>query len=194
MKRLIAFIGKTPLPAYKIFALFSITLLFSACVTQSPILDTADGEGWRARGKFSFSSTETRESGNFDWRQNGDIYQVRLFGPLGFGAVQIEGDSQQVDIRSAKEQRSSQDPDNLIYQMTGMHLPLSEIPSWLMGKPSSFHSEHTQFDSQGNLSQTFVHGWRINYEEYSHDSGLPGRISAEQEGSSLTLIVLDWDR
>lgn len=167
----------------------SSALLFSACATQSTV--PVGQDSWRAQGKFSFHSDETRQSGNFDWRQSGESYRVRLFGPLGFGTVQIEGDDQQVIIRSSKEERFSQDPDNLIYQMTGMHLPLTDIPDWLQGKPSTYHQEHAQIDANGNLAQTFVHGWQINYDNYS-DENLPGRIEATMNSTALTLVVLDW--
>ena len=124
-------------------------------------------EDWRVRGKFSFSSDEKRESGNFDWRQSGQTYQVRLFGPLGFGAINIDGDNQQISVRSARHQQQSLDPESLIYEITGMHLPITDIPNWLKGQATSFHSELTEYDADGNLQKTFLSGWEIEYQDYS---------------------------
>lgn len=177
------------MPILRLLSLLSISLFFSACATQSPL--PGDGDGWRARGKFSFSSSEARESGNFDWRQNGESYQVRLFGPLGFGTVRIEGDDHQVVIQSAKQERYSEDPDSLIYQMTGMHLPITDIPGWLRGDLEAIDAENIQIDGLGNLVQAAVDGWEISYSNHSVDR-LPGRIEATQPGTEFTLVVSDW--
>lgn len=165
-------------------------LVLSACAGNQTL---PGGEDWRVRGKFSFSSNETRESGNFDWRQSGQTYQVRLFGPLGFGAITIRGDDQQISVQSARQQRQSLDPENLVYEMTGMHLPITDIPEWLKGQASTFHSEHTEYDPEGNISRAFLQGWEIEYQDYSDDAKLPKSITASQSNSTLRLVALSWN-
>lgn len=178
------------LPNIKISAVFTSAIFLLACATQNHIPEPQDG--WRARGKFSFSSNDLKESGNFDWRQADQQYSVRLFGPLGFGAVRINGNDHHVTVRTSREERSSIEPDSLLYQATGMHLPLTELPDWLRGQPSTFHNEHTEFNDDGRISKAFVQGWEIDYIDYSPGTGLPIEIIAEQEDKRLRLIVVEW--
>ena len=164
-------------------------LVLAGCATQQQI-PTEDS--WRVTGKFSLSDGEHRESGNFDWRQNGSNYQVRLFGPLGFGAVHISGDENIVSIRSSRDERQSSDPDTLLYEMTGMYIPITEIPDWLAGKPATFHSENTVLDQNGNVSMAFIHGWQVSYADYSSETQLPGQMVATQGDAELKLVALNW--
>lgn len=175
--------------ALLIFLACSVFLV--ACATQPPVIGTDDG--WRARGKFSYSSEETRESGNFDWRQNGQEYRIRLYGPLGLGAVQINGNDRQVSLKSSKEEYSARHPETLFYETTGMHLPLTDIPGWLRGQPSAFHTEHTELDANGRIMRAFVQGWHLEYKNYSDDNPLPKEVVAMQDDKTLRLIVLNWE-
>jgi len=166
--------------------------MLSACAGLPP--SSSGTEDWRVRGKFSFQSDEKRESGNFDWRQTGQTYEVRLFGPLGFGAININGDNEQISVRSARQQQQSRDPERLVYEITGMHLPITDIPNWLMGQATIFHSELTEYDANGNITKTFLQGWEIQYQDYSIESALPKSILATQDNSALRLVALEWNQ
>ena len=173
------------------FFLALTALILAGCASNPPLYSGA--EDWRVKGKFSFRSDEKRESGNFDWRQSGQSYQVRLFGPLGFGAINISGDEQQISVQSARHQQQSLDPAGLIYEITGMDLPITDIPNWLQGQGNAFHSEYTEYDGGGNITRTFLHGWDIQYQDYSVDSALPKSITATQDDNALRLVALEWN-
>lgn len=163
-------------------------MLLTGCVTPFPDLEDDSEDQWRARGKFSFQTADAKESGNFDWRQSGDQYQARLFGPLGFGTVQIEGDPDSATIRTSRGERHSSNPTQLAYEATGMLLPIDEFPNWLRDKSSA---------QQKPVDQKTVElaGWNVQYSNYevSEDGErLPGRIVATQNDNQILLIIHDW--
>lgn len=88
----------------------SIVLLAGCEVFQTRNQSTIeDGslDTWRARGKFSYQSNESSESGNFDWRQENDAYEIRLYGPFGLGSVRLSGDKYSVQLRNGNQDFSS---------------------------------------------------------------------------------------
>lgn len=176
-------------------ALVTLLLVLGGCATPLPDLQIDDGDQWRARGKFSFQSDETKESGNFDWRQSGDRYQARLFGPLGFGTVQIEGDLDSAKIRSSNGEIESSDPTQLAYEATGMYLPIADFPYWLRDQSKESQEIAVNGTEENDEKTVDLAGWQVRYSEYQvaeDGKRLPGRILATQNSSQILLIIQDW--
>ena len=173
----------------RLLLVFSL-LTLAACASTPEKLTQKDE--WRVRGKFVFQTDDTRESGNFDWRQTGENYQVRFFGPLGFGSVRINGDQQQATVVSSRGEKQSSLPNDLIYEITGVDIPLTDVPSWLEGKPIAFHSEYAELDANGDIEAINVHGWQLTYQRFDDGSRRPKQIVAVQNNTRIKLVSLNW--
>jgi outer membrane lipoprotein LolB len=173
----------------------SITLIAAHCLlligcTLNPIapidgapdltLSEDHPEAWHASGRFSYAGPEERQSGQFDWRQQGSNYQVRFFGPLGIGSLKVLGSSSMIEILSGDESYTSENPDLLFFELTGMNIPIEELSRWMTGAARS-----TDFLNQG---------WQIIYDDYEvvGDYYLPNRIDIEKESTSMRIAVADW--
>ena len=167
-------------------------------ITEKP--DTAPGlrsempESWRARGKFSYRSSEVRESGNFDWRQDGENYRLRLYGPLGMGSVKISGNPNLVRIQTGKQDISSDQPLSLLYRITGFEIPLNSMPRWLLGKPASNTPTEISYDSEGNIQSFYERNWLMDYDEFKEldNQQIPTTINAQKDGINLRMLVYSW--
>lgn len=150
---------------------------------------------WRARGKFSYRSDEVSESGNFDWRQEGDNYQLRLFGPLGMGSVRISGDTNLVRIKTRDQDISSDQPLSLLYRMTGFEIPLNSMPMWLTGKPASLSPSNIILDDKDRIQSFTERTWLLNYGNYEeiNNQQTPMNIRAVKGDVNLRMIIKAWE-
>lgn len=163
-----------------------LSLLFIGCSSINPISGgaapqvLAEGpETWRAQGRFAYADEEDRQNGQFDWRQRGSNYQVRLFGPLGMGSVSIIGSADKVEIQSGEQSYFSTQPDLLFFELTGMHIPIAELSLWMTGKVR----EENQTGE-----------WQILFDQYQEvgEFQLPSRIDLENSQSSMRIAVSEW--
>mgnify|MGYP000427417151 CR=1 FL=1 len=166
------------------FLIAAFGLMLTACSmtpisnpTRAPISSDAP-EQWHVNGRFTYRANSDRKSGQFDWQQNGSNYLVRIFGPFGMGMITISGNENLVEIESADQSYLSDQPDMLFYELTGMHMPISQLSNWLTG-------------DQGSISSS---GWQVAYADFeSLDSYLlPTRIDLKNENSSVRIAVSDW--
>lgn len=134
---------------------------------------------WRATGRFAYKGETEQQSGQFDWQQNGSNYQVRLFGPMGMGSIRILGSELEIEIDTGEQSYRSDEPDALLYQMTGMNIPIKQMGLWMTGISSR--------------DQNYM-DWSIRYQDYQEveQYQLPTRIDVENDTDSLRIAVSDW--
>lgn len=176
--------------------------LLTGCsnLDTSPPLDasaSASADSWHARGRFSYRSDDMNESGNFDWRQVGNNYQVRLYGPLGMGTVRISGNPDMVRIQTADQDISSDQPLHLMYAMTGLEIPLNSLPHWLLGNPASRNARNRIQNPDDTSAEFSEYGWRLTYPEYQQfetGKAIPGELYASKNSVQLRLLIRSFDR
>jgi len=179
----------------------AFTLVISGCSSvpdkpkpgsSSNQINTTDH--WRARGKFSYRSSETTESGNFDWRQQGKNYKLRLYGPLGIGSVRISGNPNLVRIQTGDYDISSDQPLSLLYRLTGLEIPLNSMSMWLTGNPSSLSPSNITFNHEGQIDGFTERNWLLSYSDFKEldNQQIPTTINAHKDGINLRMLVYSW--
>ena len=152
------------------------------CATAPPVVEpeqaisSAPPHNWHARGRFAWRGDESR-NGQFDWRQHGDTFEIRLFGTFGLGATQLNGDNEWVEITSGEDTWYTNTPDLTLFQLTGMPLPVNELSRWITGRTGS---------DTGN--------WQVRYADFRQISGyqLPTQLELTDLSSSLRVLISEW--
>ena len=183
-----------------LFAVFVLITTGCSSVTTKPASDGTtisnkeSPDKWRARGKFSYRSSEVTESGNFDWSQDGKNYKLRLFGPLGLGSVKISGNPNLVRIQTNKQDISSDQPLSLLYRITGFEIPLNSMPMWLLGKPASGSPSDISFDAEGRIQSFNERAWSLSYNDYQQQDNqhIATTVNAHKDDISLRMLVYSW--
>lgn len=167
--------------------ILSLGLLVSACSIapieepDQPLISSTEApENWHARGRFAYDSDQENRSGQFDWRQQGSNYQIRLFGLLGMGSTRISGSSEGVEVESNGESFFSNQPDQLFFELTGMHIPLEELSHWMTGVSPEL--QNLEFD------------WQVTYENYRNIDQylLPSRIDLANQTTDIRIAISEW--
>ena len=191
----------------KTLSFFFISLL-TACTTVEEVPDSLNTGSWQshkatisgmshwfATGRAAINNGVESWHVNLLWLQQGENYQIRLTGPFGAGRVQLKGNHDQVELLTADDERFySSDIDSLLYERTGVKMPVAELRYWLVGLPSPGDSEKADIDQHGRLSQLNQGHWRVRYKRYMPVNGLvlPRKIFADKQDLDVRVVIDEW--
>jgi outer membrane lipoprotein LolB len=183
-----------------------LIMLVSGCATtkyQAINLDEFESakpslselDNWQINAKLGVRTATDTQSIRMLWQHQGEEYQLRLNGPLGFGSVLITGDSDQAEIKKG-EQSITASPQQLTMQLTGIPLPITALSWWVKGLISPNHSAATDIQraQTGQLEGFQQAGWQISILSYSQTGAYwtPKKIAGRQGELSFKLIISDW--
>ena len=166
-------------------------------------------ERWRALGKLAARTTGDRKgernwSGTLDWRQARENFRLRMSGPFGQGAFQVEGRPGEVELTTARgERRSAATPETLFARELGWYLPASALRHWITARARpGVPVKDWRLDAAGRLSSLAQQGWRLDYEyreapvgsppEDARGPALPERITLRGEEVVVRIAIRDW--
>ncbi len=134
-------------------------------------------------------------TGNLSWRQNGEIFNVRLAGPLGAGGFRASGTLDLVTIRTSDRRMVTAEPDVLVEKTLGWMFPLQPLRYWAQGRPAPGGYDSISVDGQGRLIGLEQSGWQLSYLEYAeveNQPALPKRIVLDNGETRIRLVVDRW--
>ena len=173
--------------------------LLSGCASNSYQATTSsisELDNWKINAKLGIRTATDAQSIQMLWQQQGEKYQLRLNGPLGFGSASIVGDSEHAEIQKG-EQLITANPQQLTMQLTGIPLPISALSWWVKGLVSPNHTTATsiQRTQTGQLESFQQAEWQISILSYSQTGAYwtPKKIAGRQGELSFKLVISDWD-
>lgn len=185
-----------------------LTLLLAACASQPPTLSTPGNweehsarmrelTTWGAEGKLALRTPTQSESASVQWRQQGDITQLKLNGPLGVAATSMYSDGKTLVIRQGKESSTLDLTDtSALRRHTGWDLPLLALPHWIKGVPApGLEVQHMEPGPDPALLHVLQQDdWEIRYEAYASFGGLtlPVKMHIQHRDTTVRLIIRDW--
>ena len=185
--------------------LFGVFLVLAGCASQprSPdvpatVFDPAIPEyaAWGLRGRVSLVRGEQGWHAGMRWDEAAGSYRLNLAGPLGQGAMQIDGDTAgMVRLQTADgQQYANRDADALVMSVTGWQLPVTGLRYWVRGIPAPGGEARFTTDEQGRLVRLEQDGWDISYNRFQALAGRdwPTRMRLETADISVTLVVDEW--
>ena len=133
---------------------------------------------------------------HWQWLQKGPHrYTMTLQGPLGTGAVRLEGCPHKIMLQKADGKKIfAANPDQLLLQETGWQLPVSGFYYWVRSLPVPGLTAQKTNDAQNRLRQLKQAGWTIQYLHYVNVNGLdlPDSMSLTTPSVSLKVAVSRW--
>jgi outer membrane lipoprotein LolB len=183
-----------------------LIMLLSGCATtkyqainvdelESAKPSLSELDNWQINAKLGVRTTTDAQSMRILWQQQGEKYQLRLNGPLGFGTAFIVGDSDLAEIQKGG-QLITASPQQLTKQLTGIPLPITALSWWVKGLVSPNHSAATNIRrAQTGLLENFQQaGWQISILSYSQTGPYwtPKKIAGRQGELSFKLVISDW--
>ena len=136
---------------------------------------------WEFRGRIGVSAGEEGFNGKLSWWQHDDVFLARVSGPLGVGAVKIQGDERQVAVTDEDgEVTEMRDAETELYRRYGWTIPVTSLRYWALGIPDPSSPAETTFGDHGRLTRLEQRNWLVEIDEYREGGGqqMPRRMSA----------------
>lgn len=131
--------------------------------------------------------------GRMTWTHRDAGDHILLASPLGYGLAEIDVTPGYSRLRTADGKESaSTDPDAMIEEATGLRLPVTQLPAWLLGRAGN--DAELETDTAGRPTKLRESGWQVEY-LYDSDraSALPARLNISLPGEiDLKLRIEDW--
>lgn len=153
-------------------------------------------QGWEFRGRIGVRSADEGFNGKVQWQQQAADYSARISGPIGFGTLQISGNSGLVRLvdRDGKLTVLTS-PEADLEALYGWQLPVNSLRFWALGipDPKSFATTIV-VDDRGLLTELAQNGWRIEYPDYRSFAGqpMPRKLVATAGDARVVLVIDNW--
>jgi outer membrane lipoprotein LolB len=150
---------------------------------------------WSLRGRMALAAQGKGWSARLTWQQQGDDFDMRLSGPLGWGGFRLSGDRAHVNLTGEGKSYDFQEaPERVIQREFGYDIPVSGLRYWMLGINAPDEPFTYQLNPWGQPQQLQQSGWTIDYAEYSagDGAGLPKRLTMSRPGVRIKLLVDDW--
>jgi outer membrane lipoprotein LolB len=153
---------------------------------------------FQTRGAFAYIGPDNKTYAKFFWQQYSlTNYRLLLTNPLGTTELELNVTPSVTQLmdRDGKKYVNNH-PTQMIYQLTGMEIPIENLPYWLIGLPTNATS--FTLDENGLLKTIKYRQngetWQLNYLAYHQDSQpkLPSRIELTQGKLRIKLKMDSW--
>ena len=150
---------------------------------------------WSIKGRAALRSDNESWSAALTWRQDNNNYHLRLAGPFGQGAVNIDGSDERISVHIAgQEPVVANDAELLLARSLGWSVPVQSLPYWLRGLPAPGKVDALSLGGSGAIHHLEQQGWRLDYSAYRPLRGvnLPRKIKIENDDLRLKLVLDHW--
>lgn len=152
-------------------------------------------QAWQLNGKIGVQTQHDAGSANVDWSQQGQQYQLALFGPLGAGQIKLSGHPGLVTLQAADGQRiTAPSAQALLARHWGWNLPVNYLQYWVRGVPAPGVAAKYDLDASQHLQQLTQAGWTIRYQQYTtvHQIDLPTKLTISSPILTAKLVIYEW--
>lgn len=186
------------------------TLLLTGCATltghapqgqaneaawQARVTELTALDSWELSGSVGVINGKDGGSGSLDWRQQGPQLTFDFRGPLGTGAIHIEGDANALRLRSSRgDDFTTTDPEEDFAAHLHMPMPVLSMRYWMLGIPDPGAAYTKVADAEGEPMSLSQRDWQVEYQEYADVEGhaLPVRFTLTRGNVRIKVAVDQW--
>ena len=147
---------------------------------------------WRLSGKLAVLTPGQKGSARLNWQQRGDDYDLILTTLIGTTLLELHQRQGQVEVIDDQGIRHrDQDSDALVYRLTGWHIPVSQLPTWIKGLPGQ--ADFT-LGNDGRITHLHNQQWQLSYQDYARNRLwlLPTGLTLEGPDTRIKLVIHEW--
>lgn len=138
---------------------------------------------WQYSAKVGLSTPKLNEQANLIWEFADQANSVRMFGPLGVGAIKLQFDEFGVVLSDNKGLLHRGDSaEQLLTRIVGWPIPIDALSSWMFVLPAQGATYRYVLDKNRQVERLEQLGWLIQYSDYRDYQGLlmPRKIIASK--------------
>lgn len=147
---------------------------------------------WRYSAKVGVTTPDIKEQANLIWEFRDQVNHVRLFGPLGVGAIKLEFDDYGVVLsESSGVQHRGKTAEALLTKFVGWPIPIDALSSWMFVLPAEGSAFRYTLDEVQQVKLLEQLGWRIEYSSYKQYGSrlMPRKIVATKSIAESSIRI-----
>ncbi|WMY96948.1 MAG: lipoprotein insertase outer membrane protein LolB [Arsenophonus sp.] len=154
---------------------------------------------FNTRGSFTYIDNYNKIYANFFWQQNNFLnYQLFFNNPLGITEFMLYVTPDFTIITDKNNKKyTNKKPEELIYQLINIKIPIENFSYWLIGLPINATSFTLKNNGLLKKIKYIKNGekWNINYLSYlkKNQFKLPSNIELKQSDKLIKLKINNWD-
>ena len=161
--------------------------------TRQAILASLDR--WEFQGRIGVSAGTEGFNGKLRWKQRDDNFEATVSGPLGAGAIEIDGGRHGVRLTDRDGAVTEmQNPELDFRERYGWTIPVRSLRYWALGIPEPGLEALTEFDAGGQLVRLEQRDWVITISQYREGGGqpMPRRVAVVNADAKVRLVIDNW--
>ncbi|MBL4671074.1 MAG: outer membrane lipoprotein LolB [Arenicella sp.] len=134
---------------------------------------------WQYSAKVGLSTPDLNEQANLIWEFSDQANSVRMFGPLGVGAIKLQFDKVGVVLSDNKGLlHRGNSAEQLLSRIVGWPIPIDALSSWMFVLPAKGATYRYALDENRQIERLEQLGWLIQYTDYRDYQGqlMPRKI------------------
>lgn len=150
---------------------------------------------WKINGRLAITNKAEVWHLSVIWKQRDQHYKIHLSGPFGAGAVQLTGDQTGVIIKTSDDTVFAEDAEKLLYESTGVQIPIQNLFYWIRGLPNPESTISKQvIDPYGRLEKLSQNNWNVRFKRYkkTNNIDLPSKIFLKCNSLDIRFVIEDW--
>jgi outer membrane lipoprotein LolB len=184
----------------------ALLLIYGCAAPKSALLPEIDAwetrtlvlaalDDWQFHGRIAVRSEIDGFNGKLRWTQDKDEFSATASGPLGAGAIRIEGDNTSVVLTDKHGVRTIlEDAEVELHDRYGWTIPVASLRYWALGIPDPRVAADTVFNESGQLERLQQRGWSVIISRYAEGGGqlMPKVLTAENTDTRVRLVIDHW--
>jgi len=161
--------------------------------TRTLVLAALDD--WQFNGRIAVRGDSDGFNGKLRWTQEQNAFSATASGPLGAGAIRIEGDNASVVLTDKDGIRTTlENAEMELRRRYGWTIPVASLRYWALGIPDPAAPADTAFDENGQLERIRQRGWSVIISSYAEGGGqlMPKVLTAENDDTRVRLVIDHW--
>ena len=192
----------------RVVVLLATLLLASGCATTRTGVPLPELDSWESRvavlgqqshwefnGRIAVKAGDEGSNGKISWLQQASAFSTTVAGPLGVGAVRIEGDESGIVLTDNDGlQTVMEDAESELMWRYGWSIPVTSLRYWALGIPDPARPAITEIDAEGRLRSLEQGDWRVDISRYREAAGqsMPRVLTATNPETRVRMVFDSW--
>ncbi|MBC8520187.1 MAG: outer membrane lipoprotein LolB [Gammaproteobacteria bacterium] len=151
---------------------------------------------WSVDGRVAFRSGLDGGQSGFSWQHTAQSQRFDLTGILGAGSFSLKSGLSGVELTTGDgEIYRGEDPERLLFEISGWRFPVKEASYWVRGLPDpQFSALPMVLDKKNRLQLMAQSGWSVEIIRYQYvgELELPALVAMERGDVRVKLRLTNW--
>jgi outer membrane lipoprotein LolB len=148
---------------------------------------------WGLTGRIAVSDGRDGGSGQIEWRQQGEAFEIEIRAPVSRRSWRLRGSPRGAVLEGLDGgPRTGADAETLLQREVGWSVPFDDLRAWARGMRGDGGAQ-LEFDPQQRPAVLRQHGWTVEYRGWDESAPpLPRRVFASNGERRVRLVVQRW--